>query len=1020
MAPLSLRVTRLLLVPCALVALPLLAAPAMAQDPDPTAEPSPPPAEQGDGAAAGPCLVTGYLAGPDQELSSLLDDLDSETVHALDGSRLEPGQTWVIPDGHEPVVVVDSTEPLTRGAVLVTVAGQEREVSRESFEESRHRYVTRMSLPQLRDTVRTLGMTVQSPPCPEVQLTLSMDRSVWSTLVGRAGIAATALFGLLLVLVARMRKGGWLRRFGFAAPFGLLAGAGQGAVLLEAEVVSPFAMPPWWLTLFGLALAAALPLTRWWRRREPTEAAFPVPPAVAPLGGYQVGDGLARTETSVIYRATRPAPPPAEPAPEPEPGPPPAEESPAAPLPVEQPLADQAAAGPDPAGTPNEVPAGESSASEPSASESPAAAAPVGPPPAPPIPEPALVKVAADPRYAEPVVRMRLEREAQVLAGLAHPNVLALREVFASPAGPPTLVFEYVDGVPLRPLLAARGSMSGPQVVNVVLGALAGLGAVHDRGLVHRDVRPENLWLDTRGGVLLAGFELACAGAEHPVAPDGVVPYASPEQRYGRVLDERSDLWACGVLLAELLTGRVPARALDLSLPPDPASLAAGLPEPLAALLARVLADDPAARPASAEQFATELRAAAEAAFGPGWAERGMLAGALVADGATGTGAPGYVLAGPAAGDPPAVTGPASGTRPPKVRTGTPGPVIAVVNSGIAACVAAGVTATVLLVNPEPVEAQAAELIDPELARAVFVRTVDEGWDRVYIHFRNDAEVTFDRLIEREAAAVNEPLADVVVGVPPDQFEYPAWFLASAVIPHEGGEVSIVARFDRASEHRPWTISEFSWSAEELLPGPLLDGDWLAPMPEPGDLLVDPQDLPGMYADWLARAFERGRVAPDAVLTLRDGSSPLMDLVTSGRLPNWQGEEPRYLTVDWKFTADDVVTGEDDLIPLASGAVQLRFQALATFTVRYTRGVRGLVCDPLHLRWGPDPPRYRSLTADLPVTVDAWVPIPDLVPEPETEEGPGLVLEPADPEAVLLEEIPFAEDDYRDLRGARC
>lgn len=215
-----------------------------------------------DAEPGGPCAATGYLVRSDTELAGLREGLAEQGVHEADGVPLDRVQTWVVPDGSRPVVVLDSAAPvLSGGAAAVTLAGQEFRVSTVDFPQAQDRYVSSVEMPHLGSTVRSLGYTVSSGPC-EVAVALSVDRSVWSTAVGGASAGLAVLGGLALVLVARLRRGGWGRRFGFAAPLGLLAGSGLAGVLLEGGVVSPFGVPPWWAPVAGLGLAALLPLTR--------------------------------------------------------------------------------------------------------------------------------------------------------------------------------------------------------------------------------------------------------------------------------------------------------------------------------------------------------------------------------------------------------------------------------------------------------------------------------------------------------------------------------------------------------------------------------------------------------------------------------------------------------------------------------------------------------------------------------------------------------------------------------------
>ncbi|HWB38248.1 MAG TPA: protein kinase, partial [Rugosimonospora sp.] len=124
------------------------------------------------------------------------------------------------------------------------------------------------------------------------------------------------------------------------------------------------------------------------------------------------------------------------------------------------------------------------------------------------------------------LTQQRFLRDADVMRRLDNPNCLHARDAFG-----PVVVTDYVDGMPLRQVLAEKGRLTGPQAMVVLAGALRGLGAVHDLGLVHRDVTPPNIYLDQSGRAVLADFESAAPGTEPvPAAAESAV-YLSPEQR---------------------------------------------------------------------------------------------------------------------------------------------------------------------------------------------------------------------------------------------------------------------------------------------------------------------------------------------------------------------------------------------------------------------------------------------------------------------------------------------------------
>lgn len=169
----------------------------------------------------------------------------------------------------------------------------------------------------------------------------------------------------------------------------------------------------------------------------------------------------------------------------------------------------------------------------------------------------------------------QLQREGMAVAGIEHPNIV--RALGFDPyADPPYLVMEYVPGESLRPAILGR-SIPVPQAVEIVRQILAGLAFAHARGIVHRDLKPENVLLcPAEGGKVFAkltdfGLARPAGDAASSIAYSrsldeesvrkvaGSLDYMSPEQRAGEPIDARSDLYAVGVILHELLTGERPA-----------------------------------------------------------------------------------------------------------------------------------------------------------------------------------------------------------------------------------------------------------------------------------------------------------------------------------------------------------------------------------------------------------------------------------------------------------------------------
>ncbi len=218
----------------------------------------------------------------------------------------------------------------------------------------------------------------------------------------------------------------------------------------------------------------------------------------------------------------------------------------------------------------------------------------------------------------------RFGREAFAAASLDHPHIIRLLG-HGVEDGLSYLALELVEGPSLKSLLAGReGPLAAEEAVTLVCAVADALAHAHSRGVVHRDIKPANILL--RGGRLddpvLSDFGVArMVEATLDTAAGsllGTPTYMAPEQGQGQPGDERSDIYALGVILYELLTGRPPFEAdspYALILrhihtpPPPPRSLRPDLPPALEAVLLRALAKEPAGRYASAADFAAALRA---------------------------------------------------------------------------------------------------------------------------------------------------------------------------------------------------------------------------------------------------------------------------------------------------------------------------------------------------------------------------------------------------------------------------
>ena len=228
------------------------------------------------------------------------------------------------------------------------------------------------------------------------------------------------------------------------------------------------------------------------------------------------------------------------------------------------------------------------------------------------------------PNPGDPSHLQRVQREAQAVAMLDHPNIVRAFDLDRE-GGIHFLVMEYIDGTSLQYLVDSRGRLPIDRAVNYVAQAALGLQHAHQHGLVHRDVKPNNLMLDWAGTVKLLDLGLA----RFSRAPDnvnqsgdsktvlGTADYLAPEQARSSQVDGRADVYALGAVAYFLLTGKPPfdggsvAQKLirhQTEVPAAITDLRPDAPAGVAAVVARMLAKDPAGRPASANRVIAELR----------------------------------------------------------------------------------------------------------------------------------------------------------------------------------------------------------------------------------------------------------------------------------------------------------------------------------------------------------------------------------------------------------------------------
>jgi serine/threonine-protein kinase len=224
-----------------------------------------------------------------------------------------------------------------------------------------------------------------------------------------------------------------------------------------------------------------------------------------------------------------------------------------------------------------------------------------------------LPKALAD----DPVRRERFYAEVRIARQVSHPNICRVYDI-GELDGRHFLTIEYVDGEDLASLLKRIGRLPGDKAIDVARQLCAGLVAAHDKGVLHRDLKPANVMIDGRGRVRITDFGLAVAAGEEAPSGDasGTPAYMAPEQFAGKGSSVRSDIYALGLVLYELYTGRkafsaptmAELRALKESATPTaPSEIARDIDPIVERVILRCMEKDPRQRPASVAQVAAAL-----------------------------------------------------------------------------------------------------------------------------------------------------------------------------------------------------------------------------------------------------------------------------------------------------------------------------------------------------------------------------------------------------------------------------
>jgi len=251
---------------------------------------------------------------------------------------------------------------------------------------------------------------------------------------------------------------------------------------------------------------------------------------------------------------------------------------------------------------------------------------------------PVAIKLLDPPKAGDPIARRRFLGEARTAAQLSHPNIVPIFSVDEC-ADVVFFAMAYVDGQTLGQRIREHGPLSPEESARMLREVARALAHAHERGVVHRDVKPDNILLDAATGrALVSDFGIARVGggtgSTGPWEVVGTADYMSPEQAGGLGVDARSDIYSLGVVGYYALSGRLPFEAPDcyamlarhITEPPPPlASVAPGVPRRLAQVIDRCLLKEPSARFPSGVHLADAVRFAVSVPVGPPLAVRAFL-----------------------------------------------------------------------------------------------------------------------------------------------------------------------------------------------------------------------------------------------------------------------------------------------------------------------------------------------------------------------------------------------------------
>jgi serine/threonine protein kinase len=213
----------------------------------------------------------------------------------------------------------------------------------------------------------------------------------------------------------------------------------------------------------------------------------------------------------------------------------------------------------------------------------------------------------------------RFSNELKYARKIIHKNVCRMFDL-GEEQGTHYITMEYVSGEDLKSMIRMMGRLSPGQAVSITRQVCEGLSEAHKLGVVHRDLKPQNIMIDREGNARIMDFGIARSLKAKGITDGGIIigtpEYMSPEQVEGKEIDERADIYALGVILFEMLTGKVPfegdtplsiAVKHKTEMPPDPRKLNAQVPPDLSQLILNCLEKDKKKRPQSAEEVLSQL-----------------------------------------------------------------------------------------------------------------------------------------------------------------------------------------------------------------------------------------------------------------------------------------------------------------------------------------------------------------------------------------------------------------------------